>query len=86
MPNFREYQTVRVVRVLDASRPFDGTRGVARPPAVGDEGIVREYVDNVQSYPVESFDLRGRTIWIASFDPEELESVEEDSADREQAG
>jgi len=77
MPEFRDLQRVRVVRLLDEDRPFDGSRSALRPPAVGDVGLVVDIVPNVSSYLVESVDAAGRTVWLASFDASELEDAED---------
>ncbi len=75
----KEYDAVRVVRLLTANRPFDGTVGVRRPPEVGDLAtIVHEYDPEDPRAPlaVEKVDPSGYTIWLADFERAELEPVD----------
>jgi hypothetical protein len=75
----REYDVVRVVRLLTADRPYDGTEGVVRPPSIGDIAtICHEYEpsDPSSSVVVEMVDQNGMTLWLADFSKEELELVE----------
>jgi len=70
----KEHDCVKIVRLLQANRPFDGTEGVKRPPRVGDIGTI---VHLAQSFCiVESVDSEGYTIWLADFLVEELEICE----------
>ena len=72
----RELDVVRVVRLLQADRRFDGTPGVSRPPQVGDEGtIVHDHGEAVRHVEVEMVAPDGYTIWLATFDRCELELV-----------
>ena len=75
----REYDLVRVVRLLTPTRWFDGTESVKRPPAVGDVATICHETD--PSNPaapvfVEMVDGDGMTIWLAKFEKEELELAE----------
>ncbi|HEX9724892.1 MAG TPA: hypothetical protein VGC53_11490, partial [Vicinamibacteria bacterium] len=73
------YDAVRIVRLLKANRYHDGTVGVRRPPQVGDLGtIVHEYDREDPRAPlmVEKSDPDGHTVWLADFEPDELELVE----------
>ena len=73
------YDTVRVIRLLTKNRRYDGTIGVRRAPKVGDVGVlVHEYDGKDPRAPVavESVDPDGSTIWLADFDPDELELVD----------
>ena len=71
----REYDAVTVVRLLMTDRPFDGTAGILRAPAVGDVGTVCHEYDSPHPrgpVAVEMVDDRGNTIWLADFEREEL--------------
>jgi hypothetical protein len=78
MRTIREYDVVRVTRLLDAARSFTGTESVARAPAVGDVATVcQEYqpTDPTARVAVEMVDSSGSTIWLADFERSELELV-----------
>lgn len=78
MAVLREYDVVRVVQLLTTNREFDGTEGVKRAPRVGDTAtIVHQYEPDNPAAPVvaESVDGNGNTIWVADFQPDELERV-----------
>ena len=75
----REYDVVRVERLLETDRFYDGTEGVMRPPAVGDVGTIcheKDRSDPNGSVVVEMVDEDGYAIWLANFAREELELVE----------
>ena len=75
----REYDRVRVAKLLRPNRKFDGTEGVRHPPHIGDLAtIVHEYcVDGPTAVvAVENVDGDGNTVWLADFEREELEFVE----------
>ena len=79
MSSIREYDTVRVVRLIEADRAFEGTAGVDRPPRIGDIATVchgTEPGDPGSSVFVEMVDGEGFTIWLAEFDRSELELVD----------
>lgn len=81
----REYDTVRVVKLLTASRKFMGTEAVARAPQVGDIAIVcHEYDPNDPTalVGVEKVNTDGYTIWFADFKRVELELVDVEESDR----
>jgi hypothetical protein len=72
----REFDEVRVVRLAKPERPFDGTPGFLRAPAIGDIAIiVHEYdpADPAAPLAVESVDAFGNTVWLADFQRSELE-------------
>ncbi len=72
MARFKELDVVRIVKLLQPTRPFEGTKGATRPPQVGDLGtIVADY--NGLGYWVESVASDGTTVWLADFAPDELE-------------
>jgi hypothetical protein len=79
MDHLREYDVVRVVRLVTPRRSFGGTEGVRRPPKVGDvatichEGHPR---DPEAQVAVEMVDETGVTVWLADFDRSELELVQ----------
>ena len=79
MRPIREYDAVRVVKLLSATRQFKGTDGVVRSPRIGDVATVcHEYSphDPTAAVTVEKVNARGDTIWLADFEREELELVE----------
>lgn len=78
MTILREYDVVRVAKLLTSERKFDGTDGVKRAPEVGDTAtIVHLYESDSPAGAVvaESVDAHGNTIWLADFQPDELELV-----------
>lgn len=79
MAVLREFDIVRVVRLIEAHRPYDGTDGVRRPPMIGDLATVcHDYNPGDPSAPVaaEMVDGDGYTIWLADFRREEIELAE----------
>ncbi len=79
MRALKEYDNVRIVRLLRENRHYDGTDGVRREPAVGDVAIIaHEYDPEDPRGPVavEKVDAEGSTIWLADFDRDELEYVD----------
>ena len=80
MLKLRAFDVVRVVRLLEPDRSFDGSESVRRAPRIGDVGtIVHEYDPSRSDAPVsvEMLDGNGMTVWLADFRREELELVEE---------
>ena len=78
MATLREYDVVRVVKLLVTNRTFEGTEGIKRAPAVGDTAaIVHQYEpDNPNGVvALERVDGNGNTVWLADFQPSELEFV-----------
>ena len=74
----REYDTVRVTKLLSAVREFSGSTGVSRPPRVGDVAIICHQYDPHDpsaAVGVEMVDQDGMTIWFADFVPDELEFI-----------
>ena len=72
----QEYDVVRVIELLRANRPFDGSDGIRRPTRVGDVAtICHEYDpgDPAAMVAVEMVDDDGSTIWLADFERGELE-------------
>lgn len=72
MAIFNELDAVRIVKLLQPTRPFDGSKGTTRPPQVGDTGTIVTDYDGV-GYCVECVSSDGMTVWLADFAPEELE-------------
>ena len=74
----REYDVVRVVRLDEPDRYFDGTKSVMRPPRIGDVATIcheNRAPDPSASVVVEMVDDDGMTIWLADFERDELELV-----------
>ena len=74
--HLREYDTVKVVKLIQADRPYDGTERIRRPPKVGDVAtICHEYdpKDPTAVVAVEMVDSDGLTVWLADFERTELE-------------
>ena len=70
----KELNCVKVIKLLQENRPFDGTKKVKCPPKISDVGTV---VFSQENYCiVESVNQDGYTIWLADFIPEELEVIE----------
>lgn len=75
----REYDAVRIARLLKADRFYNGTEGAMRPPAVGDVATIcheNDPSDPSASVVVEMCDREGNTIWLADFAREELDLAE----------
>lgn len=70
----RELDCVKIVKLLDKDRNFDGTEGVKRPPKVSDVGTIVFLKD--EFCMIECVDSDGHTIWLADFLTEELEVLE----------
>ena len=74
----REYDIVRVVKLLRDDRRIEGAPDVVRPPKVGETGTVvhvHDPTDPLAPLTVESVDSAGNTIWLADFDMGELDFV-----------
>ena len=73
---FQETDCVTVVKLLAPARQFTSGKGRGRPPAVGDSGVVvtvHERDGRPVNYIVECVDAHGTTVWLADFEPGELE-------------
>lgn len=78
MSRFRQYEMVRVARLLRAAGECDGWRLNKRPPVVGDVGCVVEIVQNADQtdiYVVESAREDGVPVWLGEFLAAELTPV-----------
>ena len=79
MIHLREYDSVRVVKLLKTGRDFEGSEGVTRPPQVGDIAMIcHEYDPNdpTSVVAVEKVNDDGLTVWLADFERSELELVQ----------
>jgi len=75
----QEYDVVKVVKLLNPDRKFDGTDDISRPPRIGDIGtICHDYDPGNQDsvVAVEMVTKDGMTVWLADFKREELELVQ----------
>ncbi len=75
MESLKEFDCVKIVRLLQSNRPYDGTVPVMRSPCVGDTGtIVHIYASDGTDtvYAVENVDADGNTIWLADFLSDEI--------------
>ena len=73
----KELDCVKIIRLLESDRHYDGTEGVKRAPQIGDEGtIVHVYTTDGKTagFIVENVNKEGYTIWLADFLPEEIQS------------
>lgn len=68
-----ELSGVRIVKLNTPNRHIDGTKGVKRPPRVGDSGTIVHKVGEL--YMVESVDSDGLTVWLADFTADEIEEL-----------
>jgi hypothetical protein len=78
MGRFKELDVVRVRRLLAPKLELGPDRDGYRAPQVGDEGTVvwvEGHPAGGARYTVESVDPDGYTVWLADFEPDELEAV-----------
>lgn len=78
MKILREYEEVRVRRLLRPPGAYDGWRVNPRPPRVGDVGTLIDILATPGAdpgYVVECSGPDGVTIWLGDFTAEELEPV-----------
>ena len=75
MADFKEFDVVKVVKLLHADRRFDGTENVKRSPLVGDQGTIVHLAEDFRQCVVECVDPDGVTVWLAEFDFGELEAI-----------
>ena len=74
----REYDAVRVVKLLRDDREYMGGSSVARAPRIGDVAVVcHEYSPGnlAALLAFELVDADGYTIWLADFERSELERI-----------
>jgi hypothetical protein len=72
MTAFQELDVVRVVCLKEENRPFTGTAGCARAPAVGDVGTIVNMSRDGRGLIIEMADDDGYTIWLATFTSDEV--------------
>jgi len=78
MCSFKEFDTVRIIKLLTPDRELTGDDELSRQPKVGDVGTVVHFndVNNPKaSMVVENTNDEGYCIWLADFFPEELELI-----------
>lgn len=83
----RDYQFVRLVRLRDLHRSFEGDEGVRRPPKVGDIATTcpeRDSGRSDETIPVQMVTQDGATIWRAEFARDEFEFLSRTAALTEQ--
>ena len=68
-----EYDVVRVIKLEQADRSFDGTPEIKRSPRVGDIGTIVRVLTPDRAFVVECVDRYGMTIWLADFGIDEIE-------------
>ncbi len=76
IPHFREHDVVKVIGLDTPDRSFEGTEGVSRAPQVGDTAAVclgYDPSDPAAPLIVEMVDDQGMTVWLADFNPSELQ-------------
>lgn len=82
MNHLKEYDVVRVTKLDQPNRHYDGTESVKRLPQIGDLGTIVHVYSGAQdinpAYIVECVDRNGFTVWMADFTAGELELVEAD--------
>ncbi len=74
----REYDLVRVRKLNTPRRDYTGTESVKRAPRVGDEAVICHQYDPTNpggTLALEKIDQYGLTVWLADFQPDELEFV-----------
>jgi hypothetical protein len=71
---FGEHDAVVVRRLRTPTRHVMGSEGVRREPRVGDQGAIVSVLD-ADHFSVECVDGEGRTLWLAHFHRDELDSV-----------
>lgn len=79
MSKLRQYERVRVVRLLHPPDHYDGWRVNQRPPVIGDTGTLIDILhapDGSVDYVVESSGPDGVSIWLGDFLAEEIEPIE----------
>lgn len=77
-PPYRELSIVEVVRVTTLSTPYTSSEGAGRAPQVGDVGAVVHcfpYNGKTTTYEVECVGGAGETIWLATFDHDDLKQA-----------
>lgn len=76
----QEYDIVKIRRLRQPSRAYDGTKGVMRGPRAGDRGTVVHVLGKDKEemkHVVECVNPAGFTVWLADFWESELEKSDE---------
>lgn len=76
----KELDIVRVSKILNKNRAFEGTNEISRLPKIGDIGTVCHVYESegfLQFFAVEMVNPDGLSVWLADFDGNELEKVED---------
>jgi hypothetical protein len=82
---FVEFDAVRVIRLTRLTREWGlppewrGAQSAFRAPEIGDRGVVMSALrpdEPGAPVVVECMREDGRTVWVADFDPDELELIE----------
>ena len=72
---FKQYDTVRVVEILNPEKARKSGFGLAAP-RVGDVATIIEiYTSPCLGYELECSDEHGITQWLVAFEPEEIKLV-----------
>ena len=74
--HFKELQVVVVSQLISTDRQFEGAERIARAPRVGDVGTICHAYDPTDAAApviVECIDPNGMTVWLADFQPNELQ-------------
>lgn len=78
MDAIQELDSVRIVKLLTPRRHISSSQGCGRQPAVGDDGVVVHiYTENGEpaGYIVECVAFDGMTVWLADFEPDEVQAL-----------
>jgi hypothetical protein len=68
--SLKEFDVVRVVKLLTPNRHIDGSQRVMRQPRVGDIGTIVHVLNDAgleSAYLVEAVNPDGLTLWLADF-------------------
>ena len=74
----KQYELVRVVKMLHPAEYYDGWKLNKRPPELGDVGTIVEILNAPNlppNYVVEASSPDGTPVWLGDFLEEELELV-----------
>lgn len=75
---FKEYNKVRVIKLIHSMEEYDGWKINKRNPAIGDIGVIVEilHAPNLpDKYVVEHISPDAVPDWLGDFDAEEIESI-----------
>lgn len=80
MSCLRQYERVRIRRLLKPAKTYDGWGVNQRPPRVGDVGFLIDILERPgvpASYVVECSGPDGVTIWMGDLTEDEIEPISE---------